>query len=283
MGRWIRHAAALVALLPCVGKAQVAPLWRNVDISRQLRDSQPQRVRVQYRAGKVDVRGSSDPVLYAMHLRYDEANSSPLHRHDLAQRSTLLGAESSGKSRYSGNSESGELRLTLPRAVPLDLDFELGATEAAMDLGDMSLQSLRLECGGADASLQFSRPNRVRMRELELNVGAADFTAMRLANANAEQIRLRGGVGGFDLDFSGTWTHDVAVTARVVMGKLTLRVPPDVGLQVDVQRVVTSFEHTGLVKKDDGWYSANFDTAKYKLRIHAETFIGQIEVLPAAR
>ena len=283
--RTLRLLAALAALIPLPAFAQGDPLWRSVDISRQLRDTQPQRIRVQYRAGRVDVRGTSDPLLYAMHLRYDENRSIPLHRYDADQHSTALGLESrgGGMRASSASSESGELRLTLPRTVPLDLDLEFGGTQSVLDLGDMSLQSVRLECGATDAMLLFSRPNRTRMRELDVNVGAADFAARQLANANADQIRVRGGIGSVDLDFSGTWTHDLSVTTRLVMGKLTLRLPPDVGVRVEVQRIAAGFEHAGLEKRDDAWYSPNFDTAKYKLRVRAETFFGQIDIQRSTR
>jgi Cell wall-active antibiotics response 4TMS YvqF len=274
--------AALAALLPIAARAQSAPLWRNVDISRQLRDTLPQRIRVQYGAGRVDVRGTSDPTLYAMHLRYDETRSVPLHRHDAEQHSTSLGLESRGGVRMSSG-EAGELRLTLPRSVPLDLDMEFGGTQATLDLGEMSLKSVRLECGAADAMLLFSRPNRLRMRDLEVNVGAADFTGRLLANANADQIRVRGGLGSVDLDFNGTWTHDVTVVTRLAVGKLTLHVPADVGLRVELQRIAAGFDHVGLVKRDDAWYSPNYESAPYKLKIRAETLFGGIEVQRSTR
>lgn len=279
-----RLIGLLTTLAPVLAHAQGAPLWRNVDISRQLRDTLPQRIRVQYAAGRVDVRGTSDPMLYAMHLRYDESRSVPLHRHDADQRSTSLGLEARGNGmRGASSSESGELRLILPRTVPLDLDLEFGGTQSTLDLGEMSLTSLRLECGAADAMLLFSRPNRVRMRDLEVNVGAADFTARQLANANADRIRVRGGLGSVDLDFSGTWTHDLSVTTRLVVGKLTLHVPSDVGLRVELQRVAAGFDHEGLVKRDDAWYSANYESAPFKLRIRAETLFGGIQILHSAR
>ena len=275
--------AGIVALLPSVARTQAAPLWRNVDISRQLRDTQPQRIRVQYAAGRVDVRGTSDPTLYAMHLRYDEARSTPLHRHDAEQHTTSLGLESRDRRLQVSGGESGELRLMLPRTVLLDLDMEFGGTQATLDLGEMSLRSVRLECGAADAMLLFSRPNRVRMRDLEVNVGAADFTGRLLANANADQIRVRGGIGSVDLDFNGTWTHDVSVVTRLAVGKLTLHVPADVGLRIEVQRVAAGFDHVGLVKRDDAWYSTNYDSAQYKLKVQAETFFGGIDVQRSAR
>jgi len=280
-----RYAVAAVALaLPALLGAQSQSRWRSLDVSRQLRDSVPQRIKVQYGAGRVDVRATDDALLYGMHLRYDELRAAPVHRYDAEQHSALLGLETRrGIAHGSRDSESGELRLVLPRRVPLDLELEFGGTEAVLELGDLTLQSVRLECGATDATLGFTAPNRSHMRELDVNVGAAGFTALHLANANADLIRVRGGVGVVDLDFSGTWTRDLAVESRVNIGKLTLRVPDDVGVRVEIQRVAAGFDHEGLVKRDDAWYSTNWDSAAHKLRIRAETVIGGIEVQRSTR
>jgi hypothetical protein len=277
--------AALCAPL-LAASAQSGGTWRTIEVSRQLRDSAPQRVKVQFDAGRVDVRGTDARVLYAMRLRYDEERASPLHRYDQEQHSALLGAESRGNAlrpSSSRSAEGSELRLALPTAVPLDLDLELGGTEAKLDLGGLALQSLRLECGATDATLDFASPNRSHMRELAVGIGAAEFTATRLANANAEQIRLRGGIGTVDLDFAGRWTRDLDVVTRLAIGKLTVRVPDDVGVRVEVKRVAAGFDHEGLVKRGDAWFSPNWDSARHKLRIHAETAFGAIDVVPSTR
>ena len=277
-------ALPLVAALAQPAAAQSSS-WRTVDLSRQLRDTLPQRVRIQYGAGQVDVRGSEEPLLYSMHLRYDETRAAPLHRYDAEQRNALLGLESrvSGLRSAAANGESGELRLALPRRVPLDLELELGGTQATLALGGLALQSLRLECGATEATVDFATANRARMRELELNVGAAGLRALHLGNANAEEMRVRGGVGSVDLDFGGEWTRDLAVNASLAIGKLTLRIPRDVGVRLEVRRVAAEFDHAGLVKRDDAWYSENWERAPHKLRVRAQNFFGAIEVLPSTR
>jgi hypothetical protein len=284
------RARALGILALCVpllsASAQSEPRWRSLDVSRQLRDSAPQRIKVQYDAGRVDVRATDAALLYGMHLRYDEQRASPIHRYDAEQHSTLLGLESRGNSirPASGRTEdSGELRVLLPRTVPLDLDLEFGGTQAMLELGGLALQSARLESGATEATLAFSTPNRTHMRELEVGIGAAEFTALHLANANADLIRVRGGVGSVDLDFGGTWTRDLEVSTRLAIGSLTLRVPDDVGLRLEVRRVAAGFDHEGLVKRDDGWYSRNWDTAAHKLHVRAETVIGNLEIKPSTR
>lgn len=275
-------ALVLLAIPSHQSIAQQGPLWRTLDVSRQLRDSLPKRVRVQYDAGTLSVRGTNDPLLYVMHLRYDEARAEPLHRFDAAEQRAVLGLRSRDRALSVSSGEDrggpGELTLALPRVVPMDVELELGGTRSTLELGDLSLRSLRLESGATDARLSFSAPNRVAMREMQVDVGAANFLALHLANANADQIRVRGGVGVVDLDFGGTWTRDLEVTTRIAVGKLILRIPPDVGVRLDVQRVAAGFDHDGFVKRDDAWYSDNWDRATHKLRVRAETVFGKIDV-----
>jgi hypothetical protein len=281
----MRLAAVLAVALSIPIAAQAQDRWRSYDVSRQLHDTLPQRIRVQYGAGRVDVRGTEESLLYSMRLRYDELRAAPVHRFDAQQRSTVLGLEPRRGVRTSttGESESGELKVLLPSRIPLDLDLEFGGTEATLELGGLALQSVRLECGATDATLGFTTPNRAHMRELDVSVGAAGFTALHLANANADVIRVRGGVGVIDLDFSGSWTRDLSVESRVSIGKLTLRVPDDVGVRVEIKRVAAGFDQEGLVKRDDAWYSRNWDTAPHKLRLRAETVFGGIEVQRSTR
>jgi hypothetical protein len=279
-------ALAIAALLvaPPRLRAQDAPLWRTVDIARQLRDTLPQRIRVQYGAGRVDVRGSADPLLYNMHLRYDERRAAPVHRYDAVARSAVLGLETrDGAQRFGNRDDSGELRLVLPSTAPLDLDLQLGGTDSRLELGGLTLRSLRLECGATDANVAFSQPNRTQMTDLTIDVGAADLLAVNLADANADRIRVHGGVGVVDLDFGGSWTRDLTLDTRLTVGKLILRVPADVGIRLELDRLVAGFEHDGMVKREGAWYSMNYDAAPHKLQVHAETYFGQIELRRTTR
>jgi hypothetical protein len=277
-------SAAVLIVAPHSQQAQDSPVWRTVDIARQLRDSQPQRIRVQYGAGRVEVRGSAEPLLYNMHLRYDQRRAAPVHRYDAAARSAVLGLETrDGAQRFGDRDDSGELRLVLPTTAPLDLDLQLGGTESRLELGGLTLRSLRLECGATDASVAFSQPNRTRMSDLTIDVGAADLLAVNLADANADQIRVHGGVGVVDLDFGGNWTRDLTLDTRLSVGKLILRVPADVGIRIDLDRLLAGFEHDGMVKREGAWYSTNYDAAPHKLQVHAETFFGQIELRRTTR
>lgn len=277
MGRVRAIAVALSLAMPCGLGAQA---WRTVESSRQLRDTAEHRVQVHYGAGRIDVAATDAPVLYSMDLRYDESSTTPLHRYDPEARVLTLGVEGE-RTRFSRNADEkakGEMRLSLSRSVPIDLSLDLGATKGVLDLGGLNLLALHLDSGASDMQLDFSTPNRSRMRSFDVDVGAASLEARNLANANATVMHIQGGVGSVDLDFGGSWTQDVSVDAQLTLGKLTLHVPRDVGVRVEVQKFLASFDQQGLEKRGDAYYSDNWDRAKYHLRLHAETTFGGIDL-----
>lgn len=273
----IRAAVLFTLALASVSEAQT---WRTLDVSRQLRDTSEHRIRVRYGAGKFSLRPTSDPVLFSMQLRYDEERTRPVHEYDADARSVTLGV--SGQtvhwSRHVTDKEVGEMRLGLSNAVPLDLELELGATQARVDVGGLSLNNLRIETGAADAVLDFSAPNRSRMRHLDVQLGAAGFVITNLGNANVSSIRVEGGVGSVDLDFGGVIKQDIDVETNVALGKLTLHLPQDVGIRVEVQKLLASFDHPGLYKRGGAYYSDNWESAKIRMRVRAETVFGAIEI-----
>jgi hypothetical protein len=226
--------AALFALLAT--EAAGAQSWRTLEVSRQLRDSAEHRVKVQYAVGRLRLEPSADPVLFSMQLRYDEERMRPVHEYTPASRRLVLGVDAEGTrwGRIRRDRDYGEMRLVLSDAVPMDLELKLGAAEARVDAGGLALTRLGIETGAADAVLDFSKPNRAEMRRLDLKLGAASFVITNLGNANVSAVTVEGGVGSVDLDFGGAIQRDVSVDANVALGKLTLHLPRDVGVRVEV-------------------------------------------------
>ena len=272
------HGLLLASMASAPSAAQ-GQSWRSLDVSRQLHDTTEHRIRVQYAAGRFSLRPTTEPVLFSMQLKYDEDRMRPIHEYDAVTRRATLGVEGDAvrwKARRGG--EQSEMRLGLSVNVPLDLELRLGATEARVDAGGLWLNRLRVETGAADAVLDFSAPNRARMRRLDVQLGAAGFVITNLGNANVDYINVEGGVGSVDLDFGGNVREDVTVDANVALGKFSLHLPHDVGVRVEVKKVLASFDHPGLYKRGNAYYSDNWDDAKIRMRVRAETVFGAIEI-----
>lgn len=270
----IRLAGAALVAGAVTAQAQS---WRTLDVSRQLRDSSTHHVRIQYGAGKLDVRSTTEPVLYAMRLRYDEEAGQPVHRYDAQGRSLVLGMSSQSVHVRHGKN-AGEMRLSLSRAVPVSLDVDVGAAEVRMDLGGLAVSDLRLNTGASETRIDFSAPNVTPLRAIDLDLGAASVELSNLGNANTAELRARGGVGSLTLDFGGRLAQDMSVDVGMALGKLTLRVPRDVAVRLDVERFLAGVDIEGMEKRGGSWYSTNWDSAPRKVRIHANTTFGSIEL-----
>ena len=278
----MRPVLVAAAAIVIAARASDAQSWRTIEVSRQLRDTAAHRVRVDYGAGRFDLRASNEPILFAMKLRYDEGNGRPLHTYDADQRSLRLGIVD-GSFHGLSRENQGELRIALSRSVPMDLDLDLGATKARIDLGGLALRGLHLGSGASETEVDFSEPNPIRLRNVDVEVGAAALEVRNLGNANTTTVRVHGGVGSVTLDFGGHWTQDMSVETDLALGKLHLRVPRDVGVRVEVDRVLASFDHGDLVKQGGAYFSRNWETAPYRLRIRSQTVFGAIDVEQISR
>ena len=265
----------LAIAVPAFGQS-----WKTLDVSRQLRDTTEHSIRVLYPVGRISLRATSDPVIYNMRLRYDEDRMYPIHRYDADTHRATLGFEGdeNGWKRPRRTLDECELNLELSDAVPLDLDLELGAAEARLNVGGLAVSRMRVQTGAADARLDFAEMNKTDMRRLDIQLGAAGFVIRNLGNARVSDIRIEGGVGKVDLDFGGRIDRDVSIDANVALGKLWLRLPRDVGIRVELSRVIATFDHPGLHRRGDAYYSDNWDEARVRMRVRAETVFGAVEI-----
>ena len=272
-----RRCAALAGVLLLAPVGLEAQTWRTAEIARQRRDSAPHEVSVYYAGGRFTLLPAEAPLLYRASLRYDESRSTPEVRYSAEERRLRIGLELN-EERGSGQHRLGTMQLALTRDTPLDLDIALGAAEADLELGGLTLSEVRVESGASSARVSFDEPNRTTLRVLDLHSGAASLTATGLANANAAEIRVGSGVGNVELDFGGRWTSDITATIDVALGRVRVRVPEGVGIRVEMSKVLARFEHPGLEKQGDAWVSSNWESATHHLLLRINTAFGTVHI-----
>jgi len=268
--------AALAAGLALVAPTADAQSFRTLDVSRQLHDTSNLSVRVAYGAGKLGLRAAPPTLLYEMQLRYDPERSEPLYVYDASARTLRVGVRRHGPRLDVDEKSVGDLRVDLSRSVPLDLTLELGAVEADLDLTGLRIGRLKVESDASDARIRFDTVNAVPMQSLDIQVGAASLRAERLGNANSRDVRVKAGVGSVDLDFGGQWTGEIDLAVEVTLGAVTIRAPRDVGVSVEMDKFLASFDRSGLTKEGNAYVSENWGTARRKLRIKSETVFGRL-------
>jgi hypothetical protein len=273
---------AAVLLAAAVGApAASAQTLRTLSSARQLHGESGLTVRVKYAAGRFRLGPAATGDLYRMRLRYDEDKFTPVRQYDPASGVLQLGLEGRSHNVNLGDRHRGEvpsLDVALTTEVPLALDIELGAAEANVELGGLALRRVSYHTGASKSTVRFSSPNPLACDALTFEVGAAEFTATELGNANCREMRFDGGVGAVSLDFTGSWRTSVEARVHVAMGSVKLYLPRDVGVRISLDRFLASFDHYGFTKRGDRYYSDNYSSAPYHLDLDVEAVFGGVEV-----
>jgi hypothetical protein len=265
------------------GGARVPSDARTFMAARQLQDTGALRVRVQLPFGTVRVGAARPSLLYDMMLRYDERRGRIAHRYDAATRTLTVGVPEHtitvSSSRHDDDgAEGSELRLGLAPRVPVDLELAVGAAEATLDLGGLAVTDLRVKTGASASTLRWRVPNTARMRALVVQAGAAGVKAVSLANANAADVRVHGGVCDVDLDLGGALAGDMNVDTKVGLGRVSVRIPPGVAARVAVEKFLASVDVANMERRGDAYYTAGYDTAPHKINVRAKIVLGSIEI-----
>jgi hypothetical protein len=274
------RTTGLMVILPAlaIGAARTeAQEWRTLDVSRQLHDTSALQVRITYGAGRMALHPAATPVLYQMQMRYDAERTEPLYDYQLAAHTLRVGIQKHTTT-YHGDEKGGDMQLALAKTVPLDMSMELGAVQADIDLSGLTVERLKMDIGASETTIRFDTLNRTRMRALDLNIGAASVRAVRMGNANVRDITAKIGVGSLDLDLGGDWTGEMDLTTEVALGSVTVHVPRDVGVRLEVEKFLASIDTEGMTKRGDTYYSDNWDSAKRRVRIRAHATLGGFEL-----
>ncbi len=238
---------AVPALLGASGRQE--PELRPVDVQRQSiaveppdTTTGPAQLVVRFGAGRLDVGPGTRRALVTGEALYNNELFSPTVRSE-GRRVTLSAGDGrlelrefiDSWSKVKDHLNRWELELG---PVPMELELELGASSAGLELGGLPLRRLRMSQGAADLELDFERPNPVEMASLTYTGGASRCSLRGLANANTSRIEVAGGGGVFHLDFSGKLRRDLSVKVEAGAGEMTLAFPEEADVEVTT--------HTGL-------------------------------------
>ncbi len=283
-------AAAIAAVVAGDGAAQD---WQTYSSSRQFQGESEITTTVQFLAGTMRIRPGSPATLYRATMRYDASRFNVVNRWSSRGASDRPGegveaflrvgldAENLKGRLSSGGDSPQYLDVELSPSVPTDLRVRFGMARADIELGGLAISRASIETGASETAIHFSAPNLTACDRLEIAAGAAELKVTGLGNAACRRIDVKGGAGEIGLDFTGTWAADGSTDLHVAMGlgHVTLRVPQGVGLRVNLDRILVSFSHPGMVKRGSDWYSANYDSATTRLSVEIDAALGGVNVV----
>ena len=277
----MRGTLLLALALSLGASALSAQTMRPFSTYRQWHGETRIDARLDYAAGALRLAAGRPTELYRMDVLYDGSRYLPVSDYDAARGGVTLGLQPSGQGGLRVVSK-GQLRqtasVTFSPKNDLSLAVALGAVDGDLELGGLRLTDLKLEAGASRATVRFSQPNATRCRSATLSAGAAELSVLGLGNSRCDRIAFEGGVGRVTLDFAGTWTSSAAVTVRMALGEVTLRLPRHVGVRITPDKFLSSFEPQGLVRRGRSYLSPGYDQAARHLDIDVTTAVGGVTV-----
>lgn len=267
--------AAVVACQPAAGQKM-----RSVTSARQLAGERRLDVELTYAAGRLTVEPARSNLLYRLDMRYNEERWRPLTEYDRQGGRLRLGLENVRRRGRDDVRSGREDRATIALSpqVPMDLELEFGAGEAQVELGGLALEAVDISTGASETRITFSQPNRVAARTVKIAAGAAEIEVEKLGNARAERFEFEGGLGEATLDFTGAWSRSATASIEMGVGEVRLRLPRGLGVRIEKDSFLTSFDAPGMTRRGDAWYSRGYDQARYRLDISIDAAVGSIEI-----
>lgn len=279
----MRHTPLLatMALTAMGAHSLAAQTMRSVATSRPLSGERMLRASIEFGAGTVHVGPAASGDLYRMQLRYDADRNGPVNQFDAATGAVRLGLQGNGNAgiRVTSRAQMAQrAEIGFAPGVPLMLSANLGASDATLDLGGLSLTSLAVRGGASSTTVNFDTPNRATCSSATFTLGAAEFDVSGLANSGCAEIRVDGGVGRAMLSFDGAWQRNQRAQVSLAMGGLTLRIPRSTGVRLVASRFLSALDAEGFVQEGNVWSTPGFATAKQTLTVELKTSASGVRV-----
>ncbi|MFZ5979565.1 MAG: toast rack family protein [Candidatus Zixiibacteriota bacterium] len=171
--------------------------------------------------------------------------------------------------------------IKLSSRYPTEINFDLGACEADIDLGGIPLTMMDLEIGAASGTIMFSKPNPVRLKELVIDVGASSLELEDFGNANFEYLEISSGAASVELDLRGNYSGESKINIDVGVGSLDVTVPKGVAVRIEGDDgLFSSLDfHGGDVEEieDDLYESGDFDSAEDRITFNVDVGMGSVD------
>ena len=147
-------------------------------------------------------------------------------------------------------------QISVPQAVPVDVDLTLNAGQATVDLSGALVGTLALQLNAGAATVDLASAEAVRGIDIQLNAGALGVTLPGVST-----------------------TGSIHANA----GSVRLCAQPGVALKLHTgESIVASYDYAdhGLVQDGSTWTTPGFDTAAQKIELQTEANAGSFVLDP---
>ncbi len=240
-------------------------------------------INVELGAGRFDITGEDMDDLAKAEVIYNPSIIDIRGEYKKRAKTGYIDFESSLRRHLDLDDSENEWMITLSKKYRTELNLEIGASESEIELGGIPLEVLDIDIGAAEGRMTFSEPNPSRMDEFVVNSGAASLVMHDLGNANFRRMKFDGGVGDFELDFSGEYKDKSRAEISVGLGSAKIFIPADLPVRIDAEENFLSkvdFKNADKNLLDDNFYeSENYRTSSNGLALDISVGLGSVEII----
>jgi hypothetical protein len=246
-------AMAMIIVVGCTGDIDVGPLERE-SRSVDLGEAESVRATISMSAGKLEIAGGADKLMEA-DFAYNVDEWKPVVRYRARGSIGNLTVKQPGmRSLKLGRGIRNQWNLKLNDGVPMDLNVELAAGSSRLELGSLSL------------------------RHLGIHAGAGEVEVDLTGNPSVRKIEIEAGAGDVRVDLTGHWEDDLHCDIEGGVGRVTVKLPADVGVRVDAEKGIGKVSAKGLMRLGGAYVNDAYRESDVTLYINAATGIGKINL-----
>lgn len=177
--------------------------------------------------------------------------------------------------------ESEKWIIDLTGRIPISLDIQLGAGKGNFDFTDLKLKDLDISTGASSVTIMFNKLNQQSIENINIETGVSRFKAYNLSNANFNKLKFSGGIGSYELDFSGELNKEVDVDIEIGLGSITILIPKYVGAKVYYEKNWISnvdLDKDFDEEQNNEYETSNYSSARGKMNIQIEAGFGSVKI-----
>ena len=240
-------------------------------------------VQLEFGAGELRILPEDISEAAVLDILYDSRRVNYDIEYDVSKATGHLSIETDHRKHKSIDTDDNKLEMILSTRYPTSLEMDIGACDAEIDLGGINLEYLDIDVGAASGDIDFSEPNPMRLKEINIDAGASSLDMHSIGNANFELMSFSGGAGSFDLDFRGQYDGESTIDIDIGVSSADIILPQEIPVRVETSGSnwlsSVDFHNDNLEEIDDDIYeSPDFQDAETRIILTIDVGLGAVDV-----
>jgi len=132
-----------------------------------------------------------------------------------------------------------------------------------------------IRCLAGEGSIDLHGCNLTRF-DFTMTAGEMDID---LSNSSVPDVSFKALAGEAVIDLSGKWDNDMHASLQGGVGEMTLKLPADAGIRMEVHALIGNIDAPGLIKEGRFYTSESFGKTSDNFYIDFTAGIGNLEVV----